>query len=372
MPNPTSIAFDARPLCGVRTGVGWWLAGLVHELAMRTDWRLVLAVPRPLRDLGELEFGDRTTVLAPPVRVPGTLWLHTVAGPEISERVHAYVGTLGILPRRLGVPAALAVHDLTPISRPHHHTLANRFCFSAYFSESLERADEVICASAATLDRLHGFDSRHAGRARVIPLAADRFFLPPPAGEPSQPTRIRFAEGRPFIVQLGTLDPRKGIVTLLQAHALRMAADADTPDLVLAGGGGWGGNWLRRALDTHPRAERVHLPGYVSREDARALFRHAEAVVLASEEEGFGLPLAEALTCGAPCVISDEPALVEVAGGSARVFRRGDVVGLAAALARTLSADRARAREQSLARARHLTWDAPAQAWIELLSSLFA
>ncbi|MGV8041309.1 MAG: glycosyltransferase [Thermoanaerobaculaceae bacterium] len=98
---------------------------------------------------------------------------------------------------------------------------------------------------------------------------------------------------------------------------------------MLAGGGGWGGDWLRRALDAHPRADRVHLPGYVSRETARALLRHAEAVVLASEEEGFGLPLAEALACGAPCAISDEAALAEVAGGCARVFRRGDAAGLA-------------------------------------------
>lgn len=372
MTSPTSIAFDARPLCGARTGVGWWLAGLLRELSARTDWQLVLAVPRPLDELGDLDFGDRTEVLAPRVRLPGTLWLHTVAGPQLSEKVSAYVGTLGILPRRLGVPSALAVHDLTPISRPQHHTLANRFCFSAYFSESLERASEVVCASAATLDRLRAFDSRHGGRARVVPLAADRFFSPPPLGEPPHPTRLRFAQGRPFIVQLGTLDPRKGIVTLVQAHALRMTIDPDTPDLVLAGGGGWGGNWLRRALDAHPKAERVHLPGYVSREDARALLRHGEAVVLASEEEGFGLPLAEALACGAPCVISDEPALVEVAAGAARVFRRQDAAGLAAALARTLWADRPRAREQSLARARELTWDAPAEAWIELLSSLLA
>lgn len=370
MPNPTSIAFDARPLLGSRTGVGWWLAGLLRELAARTDWRFVLAVPRPVEDLGLDGLDDRAVILAPPVRLPGTLWLQTLAGPAASVGSSAYVGTLGILPRRLGVPAALAVHDLTPISRPRHHTLANRFCFSAYFGESLERADELVCASVATRERLATFDARHAARARVIALAADPFFSPPPAGETADAVRRQLAGGRPFVVQLGTLEPRKGIATLLQAHARLLAADPAAPDLVLAGGGGWGGDWLRRALDAHPRADRVHLPGYVSRETARALLRHAEAVVLASEEEGFGLPLAEALACGAPCAISDEAALVEVAGGCARVFRRGDAAGLAGALGRTLAGDRPRLREQSLARARQLTWDGPAAAWVSLLEGL--
>lgn len=370
MPSPTSIAFDARPLLGRWTGVGWWLAGLLRELAARTDWRFVLAVPRPVSELGLAAVDDRAVLLAPPVRLPGTLWLQTLAGPSVSARARAYVGTLGVLPRRLGIPAALAVHDLTPLSRPRHHTLANRFCFSAYFAESLERADVLVCASAATRARLAAFDARHANRARVIPLAADPFFSPPPAGESGDAVRRQLAGGRPFIVQLGTLEPRKGIAVLLQAHARLLAAAPAAPDLVLAGGGGWGGAWLARALAAHPHPGRVHLPGYVDRETARALLRHAEAVVLASEEEGFGLPLAEALACGAPCVISDEAALVEVAGGSARVFRRGDAAALAAALARTLAADRTRLREQSLARARDLGWDGPATAWVALLDGL--
>ncbi|HPW56533.1 MAG: glycosyltransferase family 4 protein [Thermoanaerobaculaceae bacterium] len=372
MLSPTSIAFDARPLLGSWTGVGWWLAGLLRELAARTEWRFVLAVPRPVGNLQLDGLDGRAVILAPPVPLPGTLWLQTLAGPAASMRSSAYVGSLGILPRRLTVPAALAVHDLTPISRPQHHTLANRFCFSAYFGESLECADELVCASSATRERLRAFDARHGARAQVIPLAADPFFSPPPAGETGDAVRRQLAGGRPFVVQLGTLEPRKGIPVLLQAHARLLTAVPSAPDLVLAGGGGWGGRWLARALEAHPHAERVHLPGYVSRETARALLRHAEAVVLASEEEGFGLPLAEALACGAPCVISDEAALLEVAGECAQVFRRGDASGLAEALVRTLGGERTRLREASLARARQLAWDGPATAWVSLLTALLA
>ena len=219
-----NIAFDARPLLGEWTGVGHWLAGLLRELAARTDWHFVLAVPRPAEDLGLPDLADRTTMLAPAVPLPGTLWLHTLAGPALAGHAQVYVGTLGILPRRLPVPSALAVHDLTPISRPRHHTLANRFCFSAYFAESLERADALVCASAATRTRLTAFDRRHGERASVVPLATDRFFSPPPPGEDAAPTRRRFAQGRPFVVQLGTLEPRKGIATLLAAHGRLVAS----------------------------------------------------------------------------------------------------------------------------------------------------
>jgi glycosyltransferase involved in cell wall biosynthesis len=164
------------------------------------------------------------------------------------------------------------------------------------------------------------------------------------------------------------LEPRKGITTLLAAHGAMLGRRPDAPELVLAGGRGWGGGWLERALARHPDRSRVHLPGYVSREDARDLLRAAEVVILASEEEGFGLPLAEALTCGAACVASDAPALVEVAGGAARHFPRGDVEALTDALTDALNPGVQRAlREAAIGRAPALGWERPLASWQTLL-----
>jgi glycosyltransferase involved in cell wall biosynthesis len=363
------IAFDARSLIGPRTGVGVWLEGLLRGLLAGTDWRFLLCLPRQVTRLGVDDLGERVTVFAPPIPLPGTLWLQTVAGPILAGRADAYVATLGVLPRRLVTPSVLVVHDLTPRSHPGRHTLANRFCFNAYFEESLGRAGTLVCVSEATRSAIADVQPQAARRALVIPLGVDPVFSVAAGDSGRDATRRRFAGGRPYLVQLGTLEPRKGVATLLAAHGNLVKHLPDSPELVLAGARGWGGGWLERALALHPDPTRVHLPGYVAREDARDLLRHAEVAVLASDEEGFGLPLAEALACGAACVASDAPALVEVAGGASRHFPRGDATALTETLCSALEPSaRRELREAAKSRAVALGWERPLSAWRELLS----
>ncbi len=365
------IACDARPLLGQRTGVSVWLEGLVRGLIAATDWDFMLCLPRRVRSVGIDDLAGRARINCPPVPLPGTFWLHTLASPLVNGAADVVLGTLGVLPRRLEIPAALVVHDLTPRTRPHRHTVANRFCFNAYFEESLERADALVCDSRATAATLGGTWPKHGRRAVIVPPGIDPFFSPPADADRSAPLRARFAASRPFIVQLGTLEPRKGVATLLAAHGALLRGRSDAPDLVLAGKPGWGGGWLEAALSEHPDRGRVHLAGYVSREEARGLLRHAEAVAIASEEEGFGLPLAEALACGAACVASDDPALVEVASGAALHFERGDPAALASALEQAMIPEvRKSLQAAALERASHLAWAPSLEAWQTLFEGL--
>lgn len=364
------IGFDARPLLGPRTGVGVWLEGLLGALAAVTNWDFVGFLPR--RGALHLKAGpaNRLEVSWPPVPLPGTLWLHTLAARQVVGRADVYLGTLAILPRRLTIPSVAVVHDLTPRTRARHHTLANRFCFNAYLEQSLLDAAAVVCVSQATRARLAEILPAQARAAAVIPLAVGATFDASPSLTRDE-TRHRFASGAPFIVQLGTLEPRKGIATLLQAHARWLQRDAAAFDLVLAGGRGWGGRWLDRALACHPAPGRVHLPGYVSREEAHALLAHAEVVVVASEEEGFGLPLAEAMACGAACVASDAPALVEVSGGAAHHFPRGNAAALAAALQEAAQpAQRAELQARARTQTQRWRWETVVPAWQSLLAEV--
>ncbi|MEW5877346.1 MAG: glycosyltransferase family 4 protein [Acidobacteriota bacterium] len=361
------IAFDARPLVGPRTGVGVWLEGLLRHLAQATPWALELHLPRPA-EVGLRGFPRELPVLAPRLPLPGTLWLVTTAARQV-QGADIFVGTLGILPRRLQTPSVLVLHDLTPRTRPHHHRLANRFCFNAYVEESLAQANVVVCSSHATAHRLATLLPGWARDVRVIPLAVDGFFSP--GEEDRAAVEAKFAQGRPLIVQLGTLEPRKGVDTLILAHDLLLAENPQAPDLVLAGGRGWGGDFVERALARHRQPQRVHCPGYVTREEARALLRAAQLVVLASEEEGFGLPLAEALCCGAACVASNEEALVEVAAGAALHVPPRDPQALAQALGTALRPEvQADLRQRAAVRAPELRWDRVWPQWVLLLSEL--
>lgn len=365
------IACDARPLLGQRTGVSVWLEGLVRGLLDATGWDFVLCLPRRAASVGLDDLALHTRIQAPPLPLPGTLWLHTLAAPLAAGEADVFLGTLGVLPRRLEMPSALAVHDLTPRTRPWQHTIANRFCFNAYIEESIEHADALVCDSRATAETLGAIWPQHGRRAAIVHPGVDPFFSPAAANERSEEVRARFAASRAFIVQLGTLEPRKGVATLLVAHGALLRDRPDAPDLVLAGKPGWGGGWLEAALARHPDRSRVHLSGYVTREDARALLRHAEVVAVASEEEGFGLPLAEALACGAACVASDDPALVEVAAGAALHFERGNATALASALKRVMIPEiRRDLRTAALSRASHLAWGPSLEVWRAVLEGL--
>jgi glycosyltransferase involved in cell wall biosynthesis len=365
-----NIACDGRALVGPRTGVGAWTLQLCRGLAAVDRWRVtVLATQHPQLPPELLASGIEAA--APRPRLPGTVWLHSVV-PRWLESTAAdlFIGSLAIVPRRCPVPSVAVVHDLTPRTLAHHHTVANRFCFNAYLEVSLDEAEAIVAVSRATADALTAAFPWVRAKLRVIENAIGAAFFEPVAVD-AVTTRARFAAGRPYIVHLGTLEPRKGILDLLSAWEALVGTDAAAPDLVLAGTLGWQPRPLLSRLKRSPYADRVHRPGYVSDGDARALLRHAEVFVLASEAEGFGLPLAEAMASGAACVASDVPALREVAGEAAVLVPPGSVEALAAALRRALEPEEsARLRELGPHRARRFAPDRMAARWHELIASL--
>jgi glycosyltransferase involved in cell wall biosynthesis len=278
---------------------------------------------------------------------------------------------LAILPRRCPVPAIAMVHDLTPRTHPERHTPKTRMTFNPFIEGSLRAAQAVVVGSEATRSEVLRLFPWVENRLHQIGYGVDMFFSPAEDEIEGERTRTQFAGGRPYILHMGTLEPRKGLVTLVEAWDRLHELVPDAPNLVLAGGEGWDMGPLVERINSSPHQDRIYRPGYVTRDQARALMRHARVFVLASEVEGFGLPLAEAIACGAPCVASDVPALRESGADAAVFVPVGDAEALARAIAESLEPGTALTmRKASIARRSALSWDPIIDHWRELIHSV--
>jgi len=363
-----NIACDARALIGPATGVGVWTREIMAGLAETGRFRILAAASKSF-DMPERFRNLPIETLPPPsFPVPGTLWLHSRL-PALLQDADLFVASLAVLPRRCPVPGIVMLHDLTPRSHPQRHTPANRFCFNAYLEESLDEAAAIVVGSESTRREAIEVFPWIKPKLRKIGYGVDGYFRPPEQGRgDAVAVRRKFSSGRPYILYLGTLEPRKGLAYLLAAWEENAARRADFPDLVLAGREGWGVASLLRRLESSAFRSRIHRPGYVSREDGRALMQHAEVFVLPSEAEGFGLPLAEAVCCGAACVASDIPPLRESGGDAPLFVPPRDERALARALEEALKpSTNAVLRERSRSRSNGLSWEVPVRGWSELL-----
>jgi len=352
------IAVDGRALLAERTGIGTYTDAIARVLAAHGRHSVGLFAPRPFPDsvsrngpysLHE-DRGGR-----------GSVWLHATL-PGRLERWGADVllAALTIGPARGVTPTVSVVHDLTPLTHPEWHARRTILGFVPLWDRTADRAAGFVCVSEATARDLVLRYPEIAPRVRVAQNGVDReFFSPAGDGDESERARRRWAGGRPYILYLGTLEPRKNVETLVGACERLWRRRPDAPDLVLAGGAGWKNDGLHRRLEESPFRDRIRRAGYAPRDAARALYRGAEVFVYPSLEEGFGLPLAEAMACGTPCVSSDAEALVEVGGDAALRAPARDAEALSRQIARVLDDEplRRRLREAGPPRAATFSWE---------------
>jgi glycosyltransferase involved in cell wall biosynthesis len=331
-----------------------------------------LAASKPFELPEEERHPDLRLVPAPRWPTLGPVWLNTVLPGQLREvGAEVWIGSLAILPVWCPVPAVAMVHDLTPRTHPSRHTLANRLVFKLFLSRSLSTAQTVVAGSQATAGELVRAFPRVETKLHRIGYGVDEWYSAAPSGDDGGAVRERFSRGRPYVLHLGTIEPRKGVPSLVAAWESLHQVLLEGPDLVIAGKTGWRTEPILDRIRTSSLAERIHLVGYVSTEDARDLLRHAAVFALASEVEGFGLPLAEAISCGTPSVATDIPALREAGGDAALFCAPGDSAALASCLVEAMKPDTAAVlRRRALERAPNLRWEPVVKAWADLLESV--
>jgi glycosyltransferase involved in cell wall biosynthesis len=306
------VLLDATPLLGPRTGIGRYTASLVAALASDVDVRLIGFSTRGWRRL-RTEAPAGTHVVGPPIpaRALRMLWRGGRFPPVelLSGAVDVVHGTNFVLPPSVRAAGVVTVHDLALLDDP---SLAEED-LPALVRLSAQRARVVCTPTAAMADRVAERLDVSPEKLAVTPLGVDPewFSAAPGSGDRIPPEYLLF---------VGAEGPRKGL------DVLRSALAPDLPPLVIAGPGAAG------------EVDGVIRTGYLADEELRGLVAGASALVLPSRDEGFGLPVLEALACGVPVVCSDLPALREVAGSHAVFAPAEDPAALRDALRRALAA----------------------------------
>jgi glycosyltransferase involved in cell wall biosynthesis len=366
IPCGVRIVLDYRPALRERTGVGEF----VHELARA----LVAAAPESPPTLLTTSWKDRVSAdvrhdlptarivdRAIPVQALAWAWnrlewppVEWLTGP--CDLVHAQSPLL--IPARRAAQV-VTIHDLHFLDHPERTDREIRRDFPALVQAHARRADHIVVSSTYA-----------AGQVRQrLGVPADRISICP-AGAPSWAAEIARARSaaaeRGPITFVGTVEPRKNVTGLLDAYERLRARVPDAPPLVVAGGIRNSARQEIERVDRAPLVGHVSLRGYVTDAERRQLYRDASMLVLPSYEEGFGLPVLEAMACGVPVVVSNRGSLPEVAGPAARPIDPEDVDGLAAELERLLDpAAAAHASAQSRLQASRFTWLSCAQSALQ-------
>ena len=346
-----------------RAGIGRYARELVRALLRANkdyEIRLVLARDQPA-DVGapasRLPLTSRqATILWQRLGVPLPVeWL--IGGADL---FHA---TDYLLPPLRQARGVCQIHDLSFLIVPETGDPRLVRYLREALPRSLARATLVLADSACTREdllRCYGLDPE---RVVVVPAGVSPHFQPVTDPRVLAAARARYGLPEAFLLFVGTLEPRKNLVRLVEAYGWLRGEAACTLPLVLAGGRGWRNDALLARIRELDLEESVVLPGFVAEEDLPALLSAASLFVYPSLYEGFGLPPLEAMACGAPVVASNAGSLPEVLGEAALLPDPRDARGIGEAMARLLSdaALRARLREAGLRRAAGFTWAGAAQ-----------
>jgi alpha-1,3-rhamnosyl/mannosyltransferase len=235
------------------------------------------------------------------------------------------------VPMRFAGPTVTTIHDLSVLRFPHWHPTDRVRWYEAGFHRALDQTSQFIAVSEFTKGEMADLLGIDPQRISVIHNAPREIFSPA-APDEYVPLLERFGIRRPFLLFVGTLEPRKNFDTLLTAFASLPAQVRECHQLVLAGGIGWG-DALHRD-DPRARAVDLRLVGYVDDDQLRLLYSSCLAFVWPSLYEGFGLPPLECMACGRPVITSNAASLPEVVADAAITVDPQDPAALAAAMAR--------------------------------------
>lgn len=382
MTDVVRLSLDVSAVPSNPVGAGRYTIHLAEALARRQDvavglwsrrgdgprWRAITRSELDLPARVDVGVVPWVRAVAPKFRPLRLVW-EQIRLPGLLARTDADVhhGPHYTMPERARLATVVTIHDLTFLEHPEWHEASKVRVFRRAITMATRRATALVCVSATTAQRLQEL-CPPVGRVFVIPHGIDHGQFRPQEPLPGADAEVlgRLGVTPPYIVFVGTLEPRKAVPDLVAAFD-RIADSDSTLSLVLVGGSGWGLPDIERSMAEARHADRIVRTGYVPDSAIPALLRRAAVAAYPSIEEGFGLPALEALACGTPLVTTAGTAMAEVSGDAALLVASGNVAELADALGSQLSGgpgDHAR-RQRGLELARGYTWEVCAERHME-------
>jgi glycosyltransferase involved in cell wall biosynthesis len=358
------IALDAIPLVAAKTGIGHYTDALAESLArLHSGNQYDLLSPF---DFGFDRAGDRPENLNKqfiPVRsVFRKWWLFGLPALLRIYKADLFHGTNYCVPVFAPCPTVVTIHDLSLFMQSHTHEQENVKRGKRRIPIMARRASVIIAPSEWTKKEIIERLGVRPEKIRVIYEAAREGMKPLPP-HLCQASLDKHRVQRPYLLYVGTIEPRKNLLTLIRAYEELLRTTTRKPQLVLCGGRGWLCDEVFSLVEQLKLQDSVRFTGYVEDADLPALYSAAEAFVYPSYYEGFGLPPLEAMACGTPVITSDVSSLPEVVGEAGLTHAPEDVRALTEGMARLLGDESARAHFKSagLRQAAQFSWDRAAR-----------
>lgn len=371
------VCLDISAALGQGAGIGRYareLALALHalpggpELVLFHNRQPLNQLPSELKNLPRIEvpLGDKTwrALMLTGQKLPPA-WNRSLHDADL------FHGTDMLAPP-IPQPTVVTIHDLSILLYPEHHTRLNRLHLRWALPRVARRAAAIIAVSEATRRDLIAQLEVPAERVHVAPNGVDhRRFFPRYRPEARQRAGLMLGIEPPYILALGTLEPRKNLPALLRAYA---RLGRDVPRLVLAGARGWGEGALFKLVKELGLQERVRFTGYVPEAVLPDLYAGARLFVYPSLYEGFGLPVLEALASGAPVITSNTSSLPEVAGDAALLVDPTSVDELTRVMRRVLDSKQLRdeLRTKGPKQAAKFSWERTARQTLAIYASVLA
>jgi len=375
------IALDGLPLAKPKTGIGHYTFELARGLAaLAPEKEFELVVNVPIEMLVESAFEASSS--SPPANLravraadsPLNEHWWTIGLPLYIQQngVALFHGTNYNVPLWNRCRTIATIHDLSLFLHPHTHEAELVRDAERYFPATARMASKIITDSESVKREICEHLRVRPEKIAVVPLAPRRAFQPVAAKE-AEAARRRLGVADEFLLFVGTVEPRKNLLTLVRALAeLTRQTDFQRPQLVIAGQKGWLTDELFALIEGSGSSAQIHFTGYVSDADLAALYSSCRVCVYPSLYEGFGLPPLEAMSCGAPVITSRIPVIRETVGDAARLIEPTNVRELADAIVELWESEEERRRLSKLGRIRaaEFTWERTARLTLDVYSEV--